>query len=434
MKNGIIVFKQSFDNYNLTEIEKTASELSLAGFKVDYLEFVKTDDKAFFLNSFVGMRNTCANVFIIGGERAEFDAKAEICYELQVELRRYADVELKNVIQNDDYDTSAEDFIKKDSKGFYDKPESESERKSAKAKKHESEFRILPKGSVAIQNEKGENGGFVIDETDFCVLYLSSASDDLQFMMKKFVIPFLTSKYGIDLKRTTLKYCGDSEGIKKTLEEAKEIAEKGFSYNLIENYGDFKIELAFQNHTEQQARGVIRYILSKHYEDIYAEQDEPIEERLFDILKLKKLRLSTAESFTGGSVIFNVIKNSGASNVVSEGIVCYSNESKIERLGVRLQDIQRLGAVSSEVAYQMAVGLLKGGQCDVAIASTGIAGPKSDDSEKPVGLCYIAIGTKRCVHTYKFNLKGDRKRITETAKNYALFLAIKNLKKYNEEI
>ena len=68
------------------------------------------------------------------------------------------------------------------------------------------------------------------------------------------------------------------------------------------------------------------------------------------------------------------------------------------------------------------------GDCDIALSTTGIAGPYSDDSNKPVGLNYIAIGTKEGVHVYKYELKGNREEITETAKNTALFLTIKTLK------
>ena len=109
-------------------------------------------------------------------------------------------------------------------------------------------------------------------------------------------------------------------------------------------------------------------------------------------------------------------------------MVTYSNESKVKRLNVNKADLDRHGAVSAVVAYQMAAGLLRSGNCDVAVATTGIAGPKSDDTEKPVGLCYIAVGMKDGVHTYKLNLTGNREEITETAKNTALFLAIKKLK------
>jgi nicotinamide-nucleotide amidase len=135
-----------------------------------------------------------------------------------------------------------------------------------------------------------------------------------------------------------------------------------------------------------------------------------------------------AESFTGGRVVAEIIKNSGASSFVDEGVVSYSNESKKARLNVKEEDLKKHGAVSSMVAYEMAAGLLKGGRCDLAIATTGIAGPRSDDTAKPVGLNYIAVGMKDGVHTYRYLLKGSREEITETAKNTALFLAIKKLK------
>ena len=100
----------------------------------------------------------------------------------------------------------------------------------------------------------------------------------------------------------------------------------------------------------------------------------------------------------------------------------------MQRLNVDKGSLIKDGAVSSIVAYKMVVGLLKTGNCDLAISTTGIAGPNSDNTSKPVGLCYIAVGMKDGVHTYKYNFKGTREKITETAKNTALFLAIKKLK------
>ena len=76
----------------------------------------------------------------------------------------------------------------------------------------------------------------------------------------------------------------------------------------------------------------------------------------------------------------------------------------------------------------MALGLLSGGDVDVAISTTGIAGPTGNTETKPVGLCYIGIGLKDGIHSYKLNLTGTREEITETAKNNALFLVIKKLK------
>lgn len=187
--------------------------------------------------------------------------------------------------------------------------------------------------------------------------------------------------------------------------------------------------MLFSDAVEDGARlDAVRFIVGELKENIYAETDTSLGERLFDVLKLKKLKIAVAESFTGGRVVAEIIKNPGASEFVTEGAVTYSNESKIKRLGVNSSDLIKHGAVSSVVAYQMAAGLLRGGNCDVAISTTGIAGPKSDDTKKPVGLCYIGVGMKDGVHTYKLNLSGSREEITETAKNTALFLTIKTLK------
>ena len=90
--------------------------------------------------------------------------------------------------------------------------------------------------------------------------------------------------------------------------------------------------------------------------------------------------------------------------------------------------IKSTGAVSAETAYEMAEGLIRQGHCDVSVATTGIAGPKSDNTKKPVGLCYISVGLKDGVTVYKYNFSGDRKTITNTAINYALFLVYSAIK------
>ena len=75
----------------------------------------------------------------------------------------------------------------------------------------------------------------------------------------------------------------------------------------------------------------------------------------------------------------------------------------------------------------MAAGLLRGGNCELAIATTGLAGPRADGTNKPVGLCFLAAGTNERVRVFRFQLTGDRETITRTAINYALFLAYKQI-------
>lgn len=230
-------------------------------------------------------------------------------------------------------------------------------------------------------------------------------------------------------RKITLKYFGSESLLDKTLSEAKLNFNGEFDYSYKAKYSDYTVYINLSSDEKKDTDDAVRNIVERLKDGIYAEYDGEPSEVLFEMLKLSKMTISTAESFTGGRIVSSIINNVGASQFVIEGIVCYSNESKISRLGVNKSDLESEGAVSSIVAYQMALGLLNGEKPDMAIATTGLAGPESDGSKKPVGLCYIAVGTRKGIHVYKFNFNGNREDITETAKNAALFLAIKNIQR-----
>jgi PncC family amidohydrolase len=169
-------------------------------------------------------------------------------------------------------------------------------------------------------------------------------------------------------------------------------------------------------------------VFSRFKKNIYAEDDVSLSQRLFELLNVRGKTLSVAESLTGGQVCSLFIENPGASACFYEGVVCYSNESKIKRLGVGKDTIANYGAVSSETAYEMAAGLLAHGGCDVSIATTGIAGPTGATMTKPMGLTYIAIGTPEKVHVFKHIFAGGRTEVRNAASEAAMFYAIKVLK------
>ncbi len=201
------------------------------------------------------------------------------------------------------------------------------------------------------------------------------------------------------------------------------------SITLSENFGDLKIEISDDNSTDKTVfRKAYREAVLTLNDYIYALEDISLAERLFQLLKLRKATVSVAESFTGGGISKRLVEIPGISEVYFEGLNTYSNKSKIERLGVKEETLEKYGAVSAQTAYEMAYGLLETGNCNISIATTGIAGPKSDGTKKPVGLLYIAVGTEEHVSVYEYNLKGTRLSITETAINIALFLAFKKLK------
>ncbi|GAC1341107.1 MAG: CinA family protein [Beijerinckiaceae bacterium] len=115
---------------------------------------------------------------------------------------------------------------------------------------------------------------------------------------------------------------------------------------------------------------------------------------LITLYQRRKLLIVTAESCTGGLVAGTLTAIAGSSRVVERGFVTYSNEAKTEVLGVPAELIERIGAVSADVALQMADGALAHSRGDVAVSVTGIAGPSGGSEQKPVGLVYFACARR----------------------------------------
>lgn len=126
------------------------------------------------------------------------------------------------------------------------------------------------------------------------------------------------------------------------------------------------------------------------------------EKEIADLLLRNAIKLSAAESCTGGLISSRLTDVSGSSSYTFQNFVTYANEAKVQLLGVKHETIQKYGVVSSEVALEMAQGLLSRYNCKLAIATTGIAGPLGASDEKPVGLIYIAIANKNIQKTYRF--------------------------------
>ena len=399
MKTALIFFRQSSDLVNAQYMVDTVNLLQGSGVIADTVIMLDCCDDLRFKRTFADFKETFDNLIIFGGELVNFNVQEIICESTDTVLAE-----------------------NERAKGFVDAV------RNIGVKDCQADYAMLPVEATLVPNVLGGFQGFILDTEDFSVVMLPSCFSQLKPMCEKYVLPYFENKYNLKRIRLTFKYFGEDKALYKTLSDAEDAFENKFLVDVSEKYGDFTVNLSFSQESESVSKDVIRFIVSELKDNIYAEFDTTLSERLFDILRLKHLKLSVAESFTAGRIVSSIISNSGASSYVHEGIVAYSNESKYSRLNVVNADLKRDGAVSSVVAYQMAAGLIKTGDCDVAISTTGIAGPKSDDTKKPVGLCYIGVGMKDGVHTYKYNLTGTREEITETAKNTALFLAIKKLK------
>ena len=123
---------------------------------------------------------------------------------------------------------------------------------------------------------------------------------------------------------------------------------------------------------------------------------------LNEVLKKKKLKISIAESCSGGLISYNLTKLPGSSKYFIMGVVCYSNDSKIKFLKVKKKTLLKYGAVSMETCKQMCENLLKISKSNIAVSITGIAGPGGGTVKKPIGLVYIGIATKQTIKINKF--------------------------------
>jgi nicotinamide-nucleotide amidase len=160
----------------------------------------------------------------------------------------------------------------------------------------------------------------------------------------------------------------------------------------------------------------------------YGEDDADLAAVVLDRCRALKLKLAVAESCTGGMLGERITSIPGSSDVFLGGVVAYHNEIKKKLLGVRAEDIDRYGAVSEEVALQMAAGVRERTGADVGVSVTGIAGPGGGTAEKPVGLVWIAIDGSDA-KARRFHVGGDRAEIRQRAAQAALEMVRRTLAK-----
>ena len=146
--------------------------------------------------------------------------------------------------------------------------------------------------------------------------------------------------------------------------------------------------------------------------------------KLVSALSAKGLTCATAESCTGGGVGSAITSVAGSSKVFLGGVISYSNEVKADVLGVSRDTLASVGAVSSEVASQMASGARRVMGSDLAVSLTGIAGPGGGSAEKPVGLVWFGLATSKGVTTQSRIFPGDRAAIRSAAIAHALGLLL----------
>lgn len=257
---------------------------------------------------------------------------------------------------------------------------------------------FIPKGSEVLRNAEGTAPGISWKVGDRQLFFLPGVPRELLHLLDEHLRPWFHArreKMGEHL--VTLKIFGFpeseiSEWIKK--QKLPEGVNVGFRTHWPENH--IKFDVKARNSIEAQRR--LKPIISKcraHFKDkLFSLEGEKFEEVVLKDLVRKRLKVAIAESCTGGLATSMLTSVAGSSAVLERSFVTYSNESKEELLGVRSETLKKYGAVSKEVATEMAAGALKKSKAHIAVAITGIAGPSGGTKQKPVGTVWLAFAKK----------------------------------------
>lgn len=135
--------------------------------------------------------------------------------------------------------------------------------------------------------------------------------------------------------------------------------------------------------------------------------------KLINLFIEKKLTIAVAESCTGGNLSALFTKESGSSAYFDRGFITYSNQAKMDMLNVQANTLNEFGAVSEQTAMEMVKGVIKNASTNIGISITGIAGPNSDDTNKPVGMVCFGFYLNNEYFTSTLYFDGNRKRIVE---------------------
>ena len=289
----------------------------------------------------------------------------------------------------------------------------------------------FPEGSIILPNEKGTAPGAIISENNKTLIILPGPPKEMKAMFTNHVVKYLSNLTGEIIKSKTLRMFGIGESL--MAKKANDIIQGSTNPTVAPYAKEYEVTLRVtaKGDSEDKCDALInskcdeiKHILGEY---IYGEGENSLDIVVAELLCEKKFTIATTESCTGGMVASTLISYPGISEVFKEGAVTYSNESKIKRLGVSEETINKFGVVSKETAREMAEGMARVANTDIAISTTGLAGPGGGTDGKQVGLVYIGMFIKGKTIVEKFNFTGDRESVRKKATMNALNILRKEL-------
>jgi nicotinamide-nucleotide amidase len=288
---------------------------------------------------------------------------------------------------------------------------------------------VFPQGAEVIPNPVGTAAGFVLPVQEKLVFVIPGVPSETYRMLPEGVIPVLHRYFPQSVRHSikqTIKSFGLGEGtVDQRLADVNFNA-LGVSVGFYPVFPENHLVLIARSDSREQAQKnmqkAVDEVTARLSDSIFGYSEQTLEEIIAVALTEKRLTVAVAESCTGGLIANRLTDVPGSSVYFERGLVTYSNEAKIQLLGVPAEIINQHGAVSEETARLMAEGVRRNAKTVLGLSSTGIAGPTGGTKEKPVGTVYVALADGAQTICRHYAYRWDRKRNKLVSSEAALFL------------
>ena len=295
---------------------------------------------------------------------------------------------------------------------------------------------LVPECCTVLFNHHGTAPGMWFEQDDHVTISLPGVPFEMEHLMEDEVMPRLKAHYSLhaNIHRTMITSGIAESMLAERIAKWEDALPKDVKLAYLPAPNIVRLRLStYDSEDGKAARTRIDLLFKELYkiipDNIVGYEDASVQQLVHQILTERGKTLAVAESCTGGTIASRFTAMAGSSAYFLAGVVAYANEAKRDILGVNYDDIVRYGAVSEQVARQMAEGVRRATGADYAISTTGIAGPSGGSAEKPVGTVWMAVATP--THTVAMMRPSgtDRGQIINRASAYAIEMLYKELKK-----
>lgn len=298
---------------------------------------------------------------------------------------------------------------------------------------------MVPEGCIVVENPGGTAPGIIMAENGKHVVLMPGPPGELIPMFERSIMPYLAGLASGVIYSQTVKICGVGESKAESMVEDLVEAQNNPTIATYAKTGEVHLRVTATAQDEKEAKKLVKPVVKelkgRFGNHVYTtDNDVTLEKAVVDLLMANKLTACTVESCTGGMLSARLINVPGVSEVFKSGYVTYSNKSKRRLLGIKKNILIKHGAVSEQIAREMAKTAASLARTDVSVSTTGIAGPDGGTPEKPVGLVYIGCNVCGRITVKECHFHGSREKIRESTVAAALSLMRECILQYYSEV